>query len=313
MDTEIFLSMETWMIILIFLFAIYFIVIITRNKTTEGFVNSDEEKDTPSSIYDDFYSSIYDSLVYNHHRNEFELNTAMDVLQELPKKQNIKILQAGCGSGMLLKGISKKLFEDGIKATLVGADISSSMISQAKKYPENPDIKFIQADISSVDIFTPNTYDAVFCLYFTFYYLNPQQQASFFQNVQRCLTKGGKFVLHTVNKHKFDSLLPAANPISILNPQQYSKERITQSKVTFADGMSYVGTFLQNNNNDNEPSVFQEIFKSGKAKRTNNHKLYFTTEKTIIQMASHVGLTLTNKIDMVTCSYQYQYLLIFTK
>jgi ubiquinone/menaquinone biosynthesis C-methylase UbiE len=314
---ELLFSVESWFIILLILFAVYFVSIVTKTPLKEGFVNdTNDDRVKPEDIYDDFYAGIYDSLVYNQNRHQMELDTAIDVIYNLPKKQGpLRIMQVGSGSGSLLKALSKKLYEENIPVKMVGADISDAMIRLAKESPQAPDIDFIKADITQdSELFKPNLYNAVFCLYFTFYYLTPQQQADFFMNIYKCLIYKGKFILHIVNKHKFDTMLPSANPISVLSPQKYSKDRITQSKVSFMDGLSYVGTFIMNGDDDeNKPSLFKETFKSGSSRRTQSHQLYFTTEKTVLQMASRAGLMFSNKIDMISCGYQHQYLLIFEK
>lgn len=319
MDHKILLSIDVWIVLFIFIFLIYIITLITRQSLNkiENFTqnNNDEDITNVKNIYDDFYSSLYDSLVYNFHRNEYESEIALNIVSQIQankKNGKINILQTGCGTGNMLKTLVQKVsVKKDTQINLVGADISRAMINNAAKNgPPNIDFKCL--DITTSSSFPPNSYDAVFCLYFTFYYLTPQQQVNFLQNVYSWLVRGGKFILHLVDKDNFDPLLPVSNPISIFNPQHYTKKRIMQSKVSFNNGMDYVATFIPSKN-ENEPSLFNEKFKSGKTRRSQSHQLYFTTEKSVVSMCQRIGFSLENKYDMIKCGYEHQYLILFTK
>jgi hypothetical protein len=41
---------------------------------------------------------------------------------------------------------------------------------------------------------------------------------------------GGTLIVHIVDREKFDPMLPAANPLYIVSPQKYAKERIQKVK-----------------------------------------------------------------------------------
>ena len=55
------------------------------------------------------------------------------------------------------------------------------------------------------------------------------------------LMPGGKLIVHLVDRDKFDPILPPGNPLYIVSPQKYAKERITKTKITFNE-------FLYNSN-----------------------------------------------------------------
>ena len=82
---------------------------------------------------------------------------------------------------------------------------------------------------------------------------------------------GGYLVVHIVDRDKFDPILPPSNPLLIVSPQKYTKQRITQSEVVL-NNMQYKGEFALEPNTDN--AVFKEKFTGNNNKvRKNTHNL----------------------------------------
>ena len=75
-------------------------------------------------LYDDFYSEIYDELVYNPKKNEYEISNILKKIS-LPKKS--KILDIGSGTGHHVALFNKNGFN------CTGIDKSSSMVEKAKE------------------------------------------------------------------------------------------------------------------------------------------------------------------------------------
>ena len=46
---------------------------------------------------------------------------------------------------------------------------------------------------------------------------------------------GGYLIVHLVDRESFDPILPPGNPLYVVSPQKYAKERITKTKVHFND------------------------------------------------------------------------------
>jgi SAM-dependent methyltransferase len=158
-------------------------------------------------------------------------------------------------------------------------------------------------------LFNDNSLTHVLCLYFTIYYMNDKMR--FFNNCMNWLMPGGFLIVHLVDKYKFDPILPPGNPLYIVSPQKYSKERITKTKITFND-------FVYSSNFDLEPekdiAIFHEKFKFNNGKvRKQEQKLYMNTENDILNMAQDAGFILQGKVDLVNCAYEYQYLYILVK
>ena len=135
---------------------------------------------------------------------------------------------------------------------------------------------------------------------------------AFFNNTMKWLMPGGFLVVHVVERDMFDPILPPANPLFLVSPQRYAKERITQSKVMF-NNMEYVANF--NLDADKNVATFTEKFKEKDSDKTrkNKHIFYMEPHKAIIVMAQEAGFILQGKIDLLKVGYEYQYLYIFVK
>jgi hypothetical protein len=132
------------------------------------------------------------------------------------------------------------------------------------------------------------------------------------KNCYDWLRPGGYFVLHLVNRNKFDPILNSADPLQIVSAQKYAKKRITNSLIKFKD-FQYRGDFKLNK--EDNIATFEEIFKDDKTKhiRQNVHTMYMPTQRHILSIAKEMGFILKGKIDLVPVQYEYQYLYILYK
>jgi ubiquinone/menaquinone biosynthesis C-methylase UbiE len=288
---------------LLLLTSIFLIVIVLSKNlfpTKEGFVIQNEKfifKDN-KDIYDDFYSNIYDFLVFSHVKNDYEISA---IINKTKPSQSSVMLDIGCGTGHHVAALS----QNGL--SVLGVDISPSMISVAKnKYPM---YEFEQGDALDLGLFSYNSITHILCLYFTIYYF-PDKNI-FFNNCMNWLKPGGYLIIHLVDREKFDPILPPGNPLHIVSPQKYAKERITHTKVTFND-FKYESNFkLEPENNI---AIFEEKFKFNDGNtRKQDQKLYMENISDIINMAQNTGFIFHAKIDLLKCSYENQFLYIFVK
>ena len=109
------------------------IVVNWAYEPAEGFDNDDSKKKlvvkTGNGIYDDFYSNVYDKLVFCKVKNDFEIGAIMK--QTKPNK-NSKVLDIGSGTGHHVDAFAS----NGINA--IGIDVSPSMVAKSKStYPDN--------------------------------------------------------------------------------------------------------------------------------------------------------------------------------
>jgi len=300
--TNTYNNLSNWGKILIFIVLLLFVVVIFRNfkvdKKIEGFEQNDEFlMKTDTDVYDDFYSNIYDYLVYNNVKNDYEIGEIINKTE--PTSQSL-ILDVGSGTGHHTAALESRGFRT------VGIDKSVAMVNKAKSvYPQ---LKFVQGDVLNSSQFNNGLFTHILCLYFTLYYI--KDKSTFFRNCYQWLKPGGYLVIHVVNREMFDPILPPGNPLLLVSVQKYAKKRINTTEITF-DNFHYSSEFELKNN----IAYFNEKFKfrdTGKV-RKNQHILYMNTETDIITMAQNVGFIVEGKIDLLFCQYEYQYLYILSK
>jgi SAM-dependent methyltransferase len=250
-------------------------------------------------IYDEFYANIYDFLVFNEVKNDYEVGLILN--QNIPNTKSV-ILDVGSGTGHhVAKMAQNKNLE------VIGIDTSPSMIKKAKE--NYPSLNFKQANVLNKDIFQNNTFTHILCLYFTIYYI--ENKSEFFNNCMDWLMPGGYLVVHLVDRYKFDPILPPGNPLYVVSPQKYAKERITKTKVTFNEFVYNADFKLDESTNT---AIFDEKFKFNDGKvRKQEHILYMNDVSEIVNMAQEAGFLLHAKIDLVKVAYEYQYLYVFVK
>ncbi len=272
----------------------------TLQPVKEGLVDSNKFLfKQGNAVYDDFYADIYDYLVFNQLKNDYEVGTIINNTN--PSQKNV-IADIGCGTGHHVKKL------DNSNVQIMGIDVSPSMINKAKENYPNIASKFKVGDGLDGFLFQDTSLTHILCLYFTIYYMKDKMR--FFNNCMNWLLPGGFLIIHLVDKHKFDPILPPGNPLYVVSPQKYAKERITTTKVTFND-------FIYNSNfklEGDDIAIFDEKFKFNDGRvRKQEQRLYMEDLSTIVNMAQDAGLLLHAKVDMVKCAYENQYLYIFTK
>lgn len=301
--TNCYSKMSNYGKILIFIALLLIIVVFFKNVNPlkEGYTDSkDFLFKQGDAVYDDFYASIYDHLVFNQIRNEYEVGIIVN--SSMPDQKSV-IADIGCGTGHTVNSLKNKNLE------VIGIDISPSMIKKAKE--ENPYISnnFKVGDGLNTHLFKDESLTHILCLYFSIYYMKDKMR--FFYNCMNWLMPGGYLIVHLVDRYKFDPILPPGNPLYIVSPQKYAKERITKTKVTFNE-FTYNANFKLDESSD--VAIFDEKFKFNDGKvRKQEQKLYMEDLPTIVNMAQDAGFVLHAKIDMVKCAYENQYLYLFVK
>lgn len=207
--------------IIALLLLIIFYLIFMKDDSVESFVSTDI---IPSeNIYDNFYCNIYDKLFYSEYKVEFEINDLIESILSKMNKNNLKLLDIGCGTGQHIKLLKDKNYD------VIGLDKSNEMLKKAKI--NNPETRFILGDTLDKELFSDNKFNVISCYYFTVYYFKDLN--IFLQNVYKWLKDDGVFVIHIVNKDKFDPILEPASPFPAFSLQKYSKGRVMKSDVIF--------------------------------------------------------------------------------
>jgi SAM-dependent methyltransferase len=284
--------------ILIFLSIILSLVIMFKSSKEGMIDNTKILIKNGDAVYDDFYANIYDYLVFSSVKNDYEIGTIINSTN--PTEASV-IADIGCGTGHHVDKIKSKNLK------IIGIDKSPDMIGVAKE--KFPDSNFKVGDALDNGLFKTDSLTHVLCLYFTIYYIKDKRH--FFDNAMTWLMPGGYLIVHLVERETFDPILPPGNPLYIVSPQKYAKERITDTKITFED---FVYTSKFNLDKDKDIATFDEKFKYNNGKlRKQQQVLYMEDTSSIVNMAQDVGFILQSKIDMIKCGYESQYLYVFVK
>ena len=274
-------------------------IILTKTENRENFKSEKKfTKKTNKNIYDKFYAEIYDDLIYDNGKSQYEVN---QIISKTGIQKDDLLLDIGSGTGMHVDIFNKK----GIKAQ--GLDKSQEMIEFSRK--KFPKYKFDIGDIEGPVSYPSNKFSVITLLFFSLYYIKNKDRL--FQKCFNWLEPGGMLVLHLVNRNKFDPILNISDPLQTISAQKYAKKRLTSSYVRFYD-MDYKADFEIDKNNDK--ALFVEKFSKDNGEvRYNEHTLHMGKQKDILTKAKEAGFIFENKIELVHVQYEYQYLYILKK
>lgn len=282
--------------------ALAVLVIVIANYAKPSKEGFEEQKEftvkSGPQVFDDFYVSVYDDLLYSKVKNNYEIGRIINAAG--PTEQS-RVLDIGSGTGHHVALLS----ESGYDA--LGLDSSPAMIRQARR--NYPSLDFMEGDALNGMLFPPNTFTLITCLYFTIYYM--QDKARFFDNCMKWLMPGGCLALHLVDRANFDPIIPAGDPLAIISAQSYAKERITSTQVDF-DTHEYKANFeLQGP----DEAILYESFKdkNNGSVRKNEHRLYMESQKEILGRAKAAGFIFVAQIDLIKCEYEHQYVYVLQK
>ena len=280
------------------------------NPYAEGFVQMQKfilKRD--ADTYDKFYAHIYDKIHLPEDRCKTELKL---ILEATSADETSVFLDVGCGTGETLKTLND------VGARCFGIDKSEAMVKTAqtkclsKADPSESGANsgsIKNADVLDAMNYNRQTFSHILCLYYTIYEI--ENKAKFFQNCRYWLKNGGVLVVHLVDKSKFNTVMPAAHPDMIDNPQKYVSERITKSSVNFID-FEYDSKY---DIKDGPVSTVMETFKDAATHkiRQNERRLFMESEDAILKTALNNGFSLQGKINLEPVNsdeHQSLYLLV---
>lgn len=263
-------------------------------------------------IYDDFYAGIYDQLSNQADRTAAKLAYCVNQWKkDSPTLKEWAVLDAGCGTGHATGTLAKV----GV-GRVVGMDNAPAMIRQAERVvipslklndQQQQAIRWKQDSLVNPGAANPAEFTHAVCMYFTFYYL--QNQEEFFRHMNHWIKPGGKLVVEVVNKHKFDPILESASPFLAFSLQKYSKERIRKSKVAF-DKFDYEAEFVLTD----PKAEFYETFRfKNNHVRRQKHVFHMLNISEIVEMGKRGGWHYQGYQDLQPVGFEYGYLLFFEK
>ncbi len=284
----------------------YYYKIRDDDFSVEAFSNfgNYEVRETFTSIYDNFYSKVYDKLFASDIKNEFEFfNVNMYTVKQDRNFDNkdIKFLDLGCGTGKHLAIMHRQ----GYKCT--GIDKSMKMLEVARR--DEPTIPLIKGDFNNKSTFKNREFSHITCFFYTIYYSEYPDKV--FKNVNYWLKPKGYFCIHLVDRDKFDPVLERASKlIPLFNPQKHTHNRVTQTKLKF-DKFNYLADWKFNKDNVSFEEHF--MFNNGMQNRQNKHSFYMKDIKFYIKLAKKNGFKLVKIIDLLPANHDDNYIYIFQK
>jgi SAM-dependent methyltransferase len=262
-------------------------------------------------LFDDFYASVFTKLTQNEKLIQAETAICMEEFTKNTPKDQLIILDAGCGIGIGTTSFAKQG-----AGQVVGIDKSQAMIRYAKGTTmpsttlndlQKQNVEFRQFDLMGPGAAQAAEFTNAVLLYFTVYYFRDLE--TLFRNLALWVKPGGSLVIEVVNKYKFEPILDSSNPWVGFSPQKYTKERVTKSKVVF-DKFDYEADFELNDPKAEFRETFR--FKDGSVRRQ-KHTLYMPSMPDIIKKAQNNGWTYTKYVDLTSISFPYGYLLFFSR
>lgn len=321
-------GLTTWQlipIVIILVIAINYItaVIVDKMQTapalkTEGFVSTNASEESKYewlnnvSLYDQFYSTIYDQLVQSSNRTQIEVALLLERWKFTDRGLgDLRIADLGCGTGVTTlafakAGVAKSVGIDQSKAMLEFAKMTnmpaSVLTDEQKKH-----VEFRERDLMDPSAAQAAEFDCACALYFTVYYLRDMD--GFFRNCALWVRPGGCLAVQVVNKYKFDPILDSASPFTF-SIQKYVKDRHTKSAVKF-DKFDYEGVFDLDQEDENH-AEFRETFRfKDKTVRRQRHTLNMPDISVIVKKAKAAGWFYEGYIDQAKQGFAYSYLLLF--
>lgn len=147
-------------------------------------------------IYFENYADTWD-------RDRKENPEKLQFLLNLARIQaGASVLDAGCGTGVLLPYISRVVGEGG---TVTGLDYSRQMLDKArKKFSDLPGLSLVEGDVLKYDL-PEQAYDAVVCL--NFYPHISSRSRDFVKKMRRSLKDGGSLiVMHDMGRQQVNRI-----------------------------------------------------------------------------------------------------------
>lgn len=140
----------------------------------------------------------FDSVSKNDKKIKEPIRCYPVVLEELSKMQG-KLLDVGCGEGVLLGKISEKY---GNRYELYGTDLSGKAIEKANSCSGDR-VRFVQGDAEHLP-YEENMFDVIICTHSFHHYPNPSVALEGFN---RCLKKDGMLLIVENYRPEFIRLL----------------------------------------------------------------------------------------------------------
>jgi SAM-dependent methyltransferase len=249
-------------------------------------------------MYDSYYADIYDDLQMPKERVDYEYKTILEMTQPTP--DNARLLDIGSGTGDLVNVWNMRGFQ------AYGIDQSTAMVNVAQR--KYPDINTKCGSATDPMAYERGSFTHITCMNFTMYQF--QEKLALIRNCYYWLEPNGYFIVHLVDREKYNPIVPAANPLLVGNPQDFVDQRVTDSAINFIDFTYKNKVDFKDLSSGDSRVITTETFQdsvSGKV-RQNELTMYMEDLKDIVYMIQKSGFIVQGSVAYINDAGQYIYI-----
>lgn len=259
-----------YILLFLIIFIIYYYYVVDDINQIEGF------------DCDVVYAKIYDKVFDEKDFYKNNINLILNHLVNKDKRNDIKILDAGCCTGKHYQYLSTKY-------PTVGTDTSEEMLKYAKI--RNPNGNFIKTDLLSDNVFKPEEFRYIMCLHDSLYHYNPTDREKLLSNFYYWLKPDSYLCVHMFDRKKLDA-----------GPRSFSQYYTSEDGLKHA--LTYFNTFTHDahwkNIDDNKVSYNELIVLEDGRKKEKTTELHIPKDnRKIVNEMKDYGFKLADlyKID----------------
>jgi len=241
---------------------VFFVFIYLNKKNIENFEAS-ENKD----VFTEFYSLLFDKVFSEDSMYKHEINLISKFIEKNKKEEQIKILDAGTGTGKHLQYISQKY-------KTIGVDRSRNMIRRCKL--RNPIAEVKEKDLRDFEAFDEKEFSHIMCLKDTLYHNKTKDWTDILSNFYYWLKPGGYLIIHVFEPEKLD---PAPRNFSQFT---YDDNKVKHS-VTHFKKFSHDAWWSKPNNNSNRYWYNELVLGKESDKKIFKNKLYLPSKDEVLK------------------------------
>ena len=278
-------------------------LLVVKHATREGMTdspNSEFRQLTGNAIYTPQYVSMYDILFRVKEKDNFEV---AQLAKFTKMGKDSRVLDVGCSTGHRTALLQK------ITPNVKGVDSSKNMIEKAKRLHPSLDLT-VDNIVEPSKLVDQKLYTHITVLYFEVY--RHKDKHRLFRTLNGMLVPGGKLAVHLVDRNKFDPIVPAANPIQSVSPQDYAEKRLTRSEVLF-NTYSYVASLEVPSQGDDYTFVETITPKDGGKPIQNRHELHMPRQRDVLAAARDAGFTIVGRFSLEPVGYYHNQVYILQK
>ena len=252
------------------------------------------------AIFTPQYVNMYDILFRVQEKDNYEIS---QLAKYTNMGENSRVLDLGCSTGHRTALLQK------ITPNVRGVDSSENLVRKAKQ--QYPSLDLVTDNIlESSKLVDHKLYTHITVLYFEVY--RHKDKHRLFRILNGMLAPGGKLAVHLVDRNKFDPIVPAANPIQSVSPQDYAKKRLTRSEVRF-NTCSYIASLEEPSQGDSYTFVETITPKDGGKPTQNRHELHMPKQRDILAAARDAGFTIVGRFSLEPVGYYHNQVYILQK